>query len=205
MPRIADPGVDERRRAAVAGQQVGVVAGAGHRTGIVSAGRSSGNARSLSPRQLVSKTIPKHERDMRVPMVLPEKVVAVAADADAGDRGAPVLSARLRVLDLRVDAIAVLANGVFERDAAVRIDGVRGAADDRPRQRRDRARRSAAARRAVTLRRHSRRRTPTRRSGVPAGRRRARSSSVAGVARWSKYAASPFTVNQRVGSAASAP
>ena len=35
MPRIADAGVDERRRAAAAGQQVGVVAGSGHRTGIV--------------------------------------------------------------------------------------------------------------------------------------------------------------------------
>jgi hypothetical protein len=35
MPRVADAGVNERRRAAAAGQQVRVVAGSGHRTGIV--------------------------------------------------------------------------------------------------------------------------------------------------------------------------
>ena len=49
-------------------------------------------------------------------------------------RRAPVLPARLRILDLAVDAVAVLADGRLEREAAVRIDRVRRAGDDRPRQ-----------------------------------------------------------------------
>src|SRR6185436_21170067 len=62
------------------------------------------------------------------------KVVGAAGDDDAADRRPPVLAARLRILDLRIDALTVLTHGAFGGDAAVGTDRVAGAGHDRPRQ-----------------------------------------------------------------------
>src|SRR5262245_9410935 len=81
-----------------------------------------------------SETITNADADVRIALVLPDEVVLVSREEHSRDRCAPVLSTRLRVLSLRVDAGAVLAHRGFERDVPVRVDRVRRAADDRSRQ-----------------------------------------------------------------------
>src|SRR5437667_10520056 len=79
----------------------------------------------------ILKAVSQRHLQMRIPVVLPQEVVGVAADADRGDRRAPVLAARLRVFEFRILATAVLTDRALERYAAVRVDRVRRAADDR--------------------------------------------------------------------------
>src|SRR5436309_13794190 len=80
----------------------------------------------------ILKAVSQRHLQMRIPVVLPQEVVAVTADADGGDRRAPMLAARLRVFEFRVRAAAVLPDGALEGDAPVRVDRVRRTADDRP-------------------------------------------------------------------------
>src|SRR5262245_32059564 len=95
--RPADTGGDQRGRAYVRGNQLRVVASAGHRAGV---------ARRQEKRLEHSRleTIANTDADVRVALVLPDEIVLVSLEEHAGNGGAPVLSPRLRILGLRVHA-----------------------------------------------------------------------------------------------------
>jgi hypothetical protein len=67
-------------------------------------------------------------------VVLAEKVVGVAANRYRRDGGAPVLTESLRIFRPGVHPASILARGAFERDAAIRIERIRGSSDDRTAQ-----------------------------------------------------------------------
>ena len=72
----------------------------------------------------VLETISEREGEVRIAVVLTQKVVAMTRDPRAGDRSAPVLALRLRVLGSGVDTIAILAHRGLHRQATVGIYGV---------------------------------------------------------------------------------
>ena len=128
MPRLADAGIDERRLAR-RGRRAdrcccpGPVIGPGLRASIRIGGWN--RPRNYTGARAPGENCGGTGRGSR--RARPRSSAAV-------DRRAPVLAVRLRVLDLAVHAAAVLADGAFERDAAVRVDRVRRPPDERPRQ-----------------------------------------------------------------------
>src|SRR5580765_7910182 len=117
MLRFANACVNQRGRSVVASDQISVVARSGHRTGVMGGQQDWSHLETIAKRRL----------NVRVPAVLAEEIVALAGDADGGERRAPMLTSRLRVLELAVQAVAVLTDGGFEPKAAKWIDCVRRA------------------------------------------------------------------------------
>src|SRR5258705_3474737 len=81
-----------------------------------------------------SKAVTKRQTGVRVPAVGTQEIVAIAGERDRGNRRAPVLSACLRVLSLRIQALPVLPHRSFDLDTAVGVDRIRGSRDDRTAQ-----------------------------------------------------------------------
>ena len=105
MPRFADAGVDQRGRSAVAGEQIGVVARPGHRTGIV-------GASSRIEHRPASETIAK-----RRPSTCELRRYWPRKSSRSPAMPTPVTVARqcwpraCEYSALRVEAVAVLADG----------------------------------------------------------------------------------------------
>src|SRR5471030_3482424 len=59
-------------------------------------------------------------------MVLADEIGRLTADHGKSGSDAPVLAEGLRVFGFEQDAVAVLANDGFERQAAIGVDGVAG-------------------------------------------------------------------------------
>ena len=205
MPRLADARVDRAppRRPSPA-SEVGVVASPGHRARVVRVEqhRSEDEAGPSTSRQKLYRSASTATCELR--RYWPRKSSGSPPMSDAGERSrASADRAPASTRPCRTRRRRSAGPRVSKRDAAVRIDRVRRARRRSTRVRpRSGANVSAGAARGHRLHRHSRRRTPIRRSGARAGRRRARTRR-SPACRTSKYAASPLTVNQRVGTATS--
>ena len=77
----------------------------------------------------ISETVPQDEQRVGIVPILAEEITHVAADQRQVQRGAPVLVERLGVLAFNPNAIAILPDGGFERDASIGVDGVAGSAE----------------------------------------------------------------------------
>ena len=86
VARIADAGINENRLTIGTDEQVGVVAAAGHRAGIV--------RREENRRQHRLKTIADAQHEVGVVPVLAEEIVRVSTKRGKRDRRPPVIAAR---------------------------------------------------------------------------------------------------------------
>src|SRR4051812_44864118 len=92
-----------------------------------------------SPNSLIlpivrSETVAECQAGVGVEAVLADEIVRLASNQRGVHRRPPVPEGSLRKFTLEVGAVAVLAHGGFEGEAAVDVDRVRGAADERARQ-----------------------------------------------------------------------
>jgi hypothetical protein len=78
----------------------------------------------LRHRCLDSEAVTNGQTNVRVASILPDEIVALPRDHDAGKRGPPVLAARQRVLCLHIDIVTVLANGAFDFERAIGVDRI---------------------------------------------------------------------------------
>src|SRR6266478_9215033 len=83
--------------------------------------------------ECILEAVPKRECDVGVEPILAEKIVGLTPDERGRDGRSPVPAASLRVLAFRIQTPSVLADGALERHAAVGVDRVGSAPDDRPR------------------------------------------------------------------------
>ncbi len=113
MTFVARAGVDQQRRGTT--DKISVVARTGIRSRIVCMNEGDEHG---------SETVSQAHGDMRIPIVLSEKVGILPHDDGSRHRRAPVRAPCLRVLHSHPRTVTVVTLGSVERNAPIGIDGV---------------------------------------------------------------------------------